>query len=134
MDDVVIELAPWSPWPLVFPAIVLVAAVAASVIGTRRRSKPLRESGYVGVIVSLLAAGMMAWSMSGIWDSTQREQAFAGLGFEWVTFNASMSISDGNVPPIAFQGERDGVSISGVLRHQGDDRWLVVVNDEVVAD
>ena len=124
-----IGLAPWNPWPLVFPGIVLVAAVVASVIGTRRRSKPLRESGYVGVIIALLGAGMMAWSMSGIWDSSERERAFAELGFEWATFNASMNISGGTVPPIAFQGERDGESVSGVLRHQGGDRWLVVVTD-----
>ncbi|GAA1956873.1 hypothetical protein [Agromyces allii] len=127
MDDVVIELAPWNPWPLAFPALLLAAAIAASVIGTRRRSKPLRESGYVGVVIALLAAGMMAWSMSGIWDSGQREKAFAELGFEWATFTASMDITGGTVPPIAFQGERGGESVSGVLRHQGDDRWLVVV-------
>ncbi len=129
-----IELAPWNPWPLVFPAIVLVAAVAASVIGTRRRSKPLRESGYVGVVIALLAAGMMAWSMSGIWDSKQRDVAFAELGFDWATFNASMSLSGGDVPPIAFQGERDGESVSGVLEHQGDDRWLVVVAEDPEED
>jgi hypothetical protein len=53
----IVTLEPWSPWPLVFPALVLLAGAAVSTIGTRRRNKPLRESGYVAIVFGALAAG-----------------------------------------------------------------------------
>lgn len=56
MNEVVV-LEPWSPWPLVFPVLVVLAGAAVSVIGTRRRNKPLRETGYVAIIIGALATG-----------------------------------------------------------------------------
>ena len=71
----VVTLEPWSPWPLVFPVLVLLGGAAVSIIGTRRRNKPLRESGYVAIVFGALAAGAMTYSMSGIWDVEQRTAA-----------------------------------------------------------
>jgi hypothetical protein len=73
----VVTLEPWSPWPLVIPAIVLVAAVMASIVGTR------------------------------------------------LTFSGSVDLSGGELPPIAFQAERDGERVRGVLKPLGGDRWEV---------
>ena len=89
----VVTLEPWSPWPLVFPALVLLAGAAVSIIGTRRRSKPLRESGYVAILLGALAAGAMTYSMSGIWDVEQRTAALVALGYESPTFSASTSLT-----------------------------------------
>ena len=124
MNDVV-TLEPWSPWPLVFPALVLLAGAAVSIIGTRRRSKPLRESGYVAILLGALAAGAMTYSMSGIWDVEQRTAALVALGYESPTFSASTRLTGGEVPPIAFQAIRDGERVRGVLVAVGDDRWEV---------
>jgi len=121
----VVTLEPWSPWPLVFPALVLLAGAAVSIIGTRRRSKPLRESGYVAILLGALAAGAMTYSMSGIWDVEQRTAALVALGYESPTFSASTSLTGGEVPPIAFQAIRDGERVRGVLVAVGDDRWEV---------
>jgi hypothetical protein len=121
----VVTLEPWSPWPLVIPAIVLVAAVMASIVGTRFDSKPMREAGYVAFVVAGLAAVGMTWTLSGIWDTQQRTTALVGLGYESVTFSGSVDLSGGELPPIAFQAERDGERVRGVLKPLGGDRWEV---------
>lgn len=121
----VVTLEPWSPWPLVFPALVLLAGAAVSIIGTRRRNKPLRESGYVAIVFGALAAGAMTYSMSGIWDVEQRTAALVALGYESPTFSAGTSLSGGEVPPIAFQAIRDGERVRGVLVSVGGDQWEV---------
>ena len=121
----IVTLEPWSPWPLVFPALVLLAGAAVSIIGTRRRNKPLRESGYVAIVFGALAAGAMTYSMSGIWDVEQRTAALVALGYESPTFSASTGLSTGEVPPIAFQAIRDGERVRGVLVSVGDDQWEV---------
>lgn len=121
----VVTLEPWSPWPLVFPALVLLAGAAVSIIGTRRRNKPLRESGYVAIVFGALAAGAMTYSMSGIWDVEQRTAALVALGYESPTFSASTGLSTGEVPPIAFQAIRDGERVRGVLVSVGGDQWEV---------
>ena len=121
----VVTLEPWSPWPLVFPALVLLAGAAVSIIGTRRRNKPLRESVYVAIVFGALAAGAMTYSMSGIWDVEQRTAALVALGYESPTFSASTSLSRGEDPPIAFQAIRDGERVRGVLVAVGDDQWEV---------
>jgi hypothetical protein len=128
----VVTLEPWSPWPLVFPALVVLAGAAVSIIGTRRRNKPLRESGYVAIVFGALAAGAMTYSMSGIWDVEQRTAALVALGYEAPTFSAGTSLSGGEVPPIAFQAIRDGERVRGVLVAVGDDRWEVreIADDE----
>jgi hypothetical protein len=121
----VVTLEPWSPWPLVFPAVVLVAAVMASIVGARFRSKPMREAGYVAFVIAALAAIAMTWTLSGIWDTQQRTAALVELGYESVTFSGSSDLSGGELRPIAFQAERDGERVRGVLRPLGGERWEV---------
>jgi hypothetical protein len=128
----VVTLEPWNPWPLVFPALVVLAGAAVSVIGTRRNNKPLRETGYVAIVFGALAAGAMTYSMSGIWDVEQRTDALVALGYESPTFSAGTNLTGGETPPIAFQAIRDGERVRGVLVAVGDDRWEVreIADDE----
>lgn len=119
----VITIEPWSPWPLVIPAVVVVASVMASVVGTRYRSRPVREAGYAGFVVGVAALVWMAWSMSGLWDSSAREAAFASAGYESPTFSGSTDVMSGELPPLAWQAIRDGERVHGVLRPLGGDRW-----------
>lgn len=127
----VVTLEPWSPWPLVFPAIVLVAAVMASIVGTRFRSKSMREAGYVAFVIAALAVVALTWTLSGIWDTQQRTAALMALGYESVTFSGSVDLSSGELPPNAFQAERDGERVRGVLKPLGGDRWEVAEVAEV---
>jgi hypothetical protein len=131
MDEVV-TLEPWSPMPLVLPALVVLVGVVVSIIGTHRRIKPLRETGYVAIVFGALAAGAMTYSMAGIWDAEQRTDALVSLGYETPTFSASMSLGAGEAPPIAFQAVHEGVRVRGVLVQVDDDRWQVqeVTEDE----
>lgn len=128
----VVTLEPWNPWPLVFPVLVVLGGAIVSIIGTRRRNKPLRESGYVAIVFGALAAAAMTYSMSGIWDTQQRTAALVGLGYETPTFSGSTSLSGGELPPVAFQGVRDGVRVRGVLVAVGGERWEVreIAEDE----
>lgn len=127
----VVTLEPWSPWPLVFPALVVLAGAAVSVIGARRRNKPLRETGYVAIVFGALAIGAMTYSMAGIWDTQQRHDALVSLGYESPTFSSSLSLSR-EAAPIAFQAVRDGVRVRGALVEVGDARWEVreITGDE----
>ena len=128
--EVIITIAPWNPWPVAIPLLVLLAGVVVSFVGTRRRSKPIRELGYVLFLVSALTAGAMAWVMSGIWDTQAREQALEELGYDSPTFSGGMALSEHGLPPIDFTAERaDGTRVSGMLIDQGDGRWLVKVGD-----
>ncbi|WP_448002181.1 hypothetical protein [Agromyces bauzanensis] len=120
---IVVTIEPWNPWPLVFPAIVVVASVMASVVGTRYGSRPVREAGYAGFVVGALAAVWMGWSLSGLWDSSAREAAFASAGYESPTFSGSTDVIGGDLPPLAWQAIRDGERVHGVLRPLGGDRW-----------
>ena len=124
MDEVV-TLQPWNPVPLVIPALIVLAGVGVSIIGTHRRVKPLRETGYVAIVFGALAAVAMTYSMAGIWDAEQRTDALVSLGYETPTFSASMGLGAGETPPIAFQAVRDGVRVRGVLVQVDDDRWQV---------
>ena len=128
----IVTIAPWNPWPLVFPALILLGGAAVSIIGTRRRNKPLRETGYVAIVFGALAAGAMTYSMAGIWDVEQRTDALAALGYESPTFSGSTNLSGGAAAPIAFQAIRDGERVRGVLISAGDDQWEVreVAEDE----
>lgn len=121
----IVTLEPWSPWPLVFPVFVVLAGAAASIIGTPRRNKPLRETGYVAIIIGALAAAAMTYSMSGIWDTQQRTAALASLGYESPTFSGSTSPAGGELPPIAFQAIRDGERVRGVIAPVDGKRWEV---------
>ncbi|WP_127791926.1 hypothetical protein [Agromyces sp. LHK192] len=130
--DATVTLEPWEPWPLVIPALLLVAGIAMSIVGTRKKWKPMREGGYVVFIIGALACGAMAWSLSGIWDAEQRTRALESLGYESPMFGAGTSPvgidgsgAGGDLPPIGFQAVRDGERVRGVMLHQGGDRWLV---------
>ncbi|KRC61656.1 hypothetical protein ASE14_12525 [Agromyces sp. Root81] len=128
--DVIVTITPWNPWPVAIPLVVLVVAVVVSIVGTRRRSKPIRELGYVLFIVSALTAGGMAWVLSGIWDTRAREQALEELGYISPTFSGGMGVSERGLAPIDFTAELDdGTRVNGVLVDQGGGRWLVKVDD-----
>lgn len=129
MNDVV-TLEPWSPWPLVFPALVLIAAVSASILGARRHLEPLREAGYVGVIIAGIAGGAMTWTMSAVWDTEQRQTALIGLGYTSPTFSGSADLSRGEVGLVGFQAVDGDERVRGVFKPLGGDRWEVALIDE----
>ena len=128
----IVTLEPWSPWPLVFPVLVVLAGAAVSILGSRRRNKPLRETGYVAIILGALSVAAMTYSMSGIWDTQQRTAALVSLGYESPTFSSGTSLAGGELPPIAFQAIRDGERVRGVIASVDDDRWEVreIADDE----
>ncbi|WP_136709067.1 hypothetical protein [Agromyces sp. H66] len=121
----IVTIEPWSPWPLAIPAVVVIASTMASVVGTRFRSRPMREAGYTGFVVGALAIVWMTWSLSGIWDTGARREAFAAAGYESPTFSGSTDVSAGELPPLAWQAVRDGERVRGVLRPLGGDRWEI---------
>jgi hypothetical protein len=129
MNDTV-TLAPWEPWPLVIPAVVIAAAIALSIWGTRHRRKRVREIGYLGFLLAGLAGLAMAWSLSGIWDSQQRAAALVDLGYSSPTFGAGMSFAAGMRGVVPFQAIHDGERVRGVFRPLGGDRWEVSLVDE----
>ena len=126
----VVVIEPWSPWPLIFPAILAVIGILASAVGTRFQSKPMRETGYVAFLLGVLAIVAMTWSLAGIWDSRQRADALISLGYETPTFSGSLNLAGGRLAPIAWQAVRDGERVRGVLRSLGDDRWEVAEIEE----
>lgn len=126
----VVVIEPWSPWPLIFPAIVVVVGILASMVGTRFRSKPMRESGFVAFVLGAVAMIWMTWSLAGSWDSGQRADALVSLGYENPTFSGSLSLAGTRLAPIAWQAERDGERVRGVLHPLGGDRWKVSPIDE----
>lgn len=121
----VVTLEPWNPWPLIVPIVIAIGGVALSIAGGRRRAKGMRESGYVAFIVGSFAAVWMAWSMSGMWDSSAREQALLELGYETPTFSASSQAVGGELPPISFTAIRDGERVRGVVEHVEGSTWRV---------
>ena len=126
----VVVIEPWSPWPLIFPAILAVVGILASAVGTRFQSKTMRETGYVAFLLGALAIVAMTWSLAGIWDSRQRADALISLGYESPTFSGSLNLAGSRLPPIAWQAVHDGERVRGVLRPLGGDRWEVAEIDE----
>ena len=127
----VVVIEPWSPWPLIFPAILAVIGILASVVGTRFQSKPMRETGYVAFLVGVLAAVAMTWSLVG--DLGLRGSAptrSSRLGYETPTFSGSLNLAGSRLAPLAWQAVRDGERVRGVLRPLGGDRWEVAEIDE----
>ncbi|GAA4368928.1 hypothetical protein [Agromyces bauzanensis] len=118
-----VTIEPWNPWPLAFPTIVVIASVMASVVGSRCRSRPVREAGYAGFVVGTLAVVWMTWSLSGLWDSSARETALASAGYESPTFSGGTDVMAGELTPLAWQAVRDGERVHGVLRPLGGDGW-----------
>ncbi|QAY72512.1 hypothetical protein ET445_03310 [Agromyces protaetiae] len=120
-----VVIAAWNPWPLIFPVLIALAGVALSIVGTRRRSKPVREGGYVAFLVGALALAAMTWSLSGMWDSGARTDALARLGIEHPVYSGDFTLYDDALAPIAFTGERDGEPVRGVLVQVEGERWEV---------
>jgi hypothetical protein len=130
LADEVVVIEPWSPWPLIFPAIVAVIGILASAVGTRFQSKTMRETGYVAFVLGALAIVAMTWSLAGIWDSRQRADALISLGYESPTFSGSLNLAGNRLAPIAWQAVRDEERVRGVLRPLGGDRWEVAEIEE----
>jgi hypothetical protein len=126
----VVVIEPWSPWPLIFPAILAVIGILASAVGTRFQSEPMRETGFVAFLLGVLAILAMTWSLAGIWDSRQRADALISLGYETPTFSGSLNLAGSRLAPLAWQAVRDGERVRGVLRPLGGDRWEVVEIEE----
>ncbi|MGX5695990.1 hypothetical protein ACWKWP_07315 [Agromyces soli] len=101
------------------------AAIVLSVVGTRRRSKTAREGGYVAFIVGAIAAVWMTWSMSAIWDSSERERALTALGCTDPVFSASPQLVGDRLPPITFTAVCDGERMRGVLEQVDGTTWRV---------
>ncbi|WP_350348232.1 hypothetical protein ABIQ69_16610 [Agromyces sp. G08B096] len=121
----VVTIEPWNPWPLVFPVAVLAFGVFASIVGARRRSKPLREAGYTGVLLGGLALVAMQFALAGMWDSGARVDALREAGYDQATFGGHLALVGDGLPPIAFQADRDGERVRGTLHHLGGDRWEI---------
>lgn len=122
----VVTIEPWNPWPLIFPAIVVVVAVMASVVGTRFTSRPVREAGYSLFVVGALALAWMTWSLSGLWDSSARQAALISAGYESPTFSGGTGAVAGELPALGWQAIRDGERVRGVLRPLQGDQWEIV--------
>ena len=126
MSDLIVELEPWRPWPLLLPAAVLLVAVVVSVIGARRSSIPVRELGFVLFVLAGFAMGAMAWSMSAIWDTEQRSNALIAHGYRTPTFGGvdnPTAIASGIIEFHAIGP--DGERVRGNMVSLGDDRWRV---------
>jgi hypothetical protein len=127
----IVTVTPWSPWPLIIPAIVAVAGIVLSSRGTRRHQKGVRELGTSLFLLSaLVAAGMFA-IMPGAWDQGERAKALEGIGYTSTTFSAEGIQRPGEPAITAFQAERDGQRVRGVIKSLGGDQWEVSEIEEV---
>ncbi|WP_308798342.1 hypothetical protein [Agromyces silvae] len=120
----VVMLEPWNPWPLIFPAAVLVLGAVLAIAGRERRW--VREIGYVLVVAGPLAAAAMLGFLSGTWDQGQRLDALVELGYEGPTFSGGEGIVGGTPGAIDFAATRDGERVEGQLVPLGDAQWQVV--------
>lgn len=119
-----VELEPWNPWPLVFPAIALVVGAVLAIAGRGRRW--MREIGYVLVVAGPLSAAALLGFLSGTWDQAQRTDALVGLGYESPTFSGGEGIVGGTPGAIDFRATRDGNEVTGQIVPMGDAEWQVV--------
>lgn len=131
MDEIV-TIEPWNPWPLAIPIVIAVVGVVVSSRGTRRHSRPVRELGTGLFLLSLIALAAMFGVMPGSWDQSVRAEALLAAGYDSPTFSAEQVVGPGEPAVIAFQAERDGERVRGVLRHQGGAEWQIaeVEHDE----
>lgn len=127
MDPVsaVVTIPGWNPWPLVFPAMALTVGIVLLIDGGQRGADRVREAGYVVFVFSAIIGLAMIWTLSGIWDTQQRDAAFAELGYESPVFGGSLDVSGGELQPLSFTAVRDGERVRGVMRSLGGDRWEV---------
>lgn len=126
----IVTVAAWNPWPLAIPIAFAVAGIVLSSLGTRRRSKPVRELGSSIFLLAALAGAAMFAFMPGSWDQSARAEALLALGYTSPTFSAEQIVGPGERGVTAFQAERDGERVRGFLRSMGGDRWQVTEVDE----
>ncbi|QEO14381.1 hypothetical protein FLP10_08080 [Agromyces intestinalis] len=127
MNDVVVTLEPWDPWPLVYPAIAMVLGAVLVFVGVLREVRWARDIGIVALVGGGLALiGLLAF-LSGTWDQAQRRDALVELGYEDPTFAGSTGIVGSTTPgDVEFTATLDGESVTGTLEWLGGDRWAVV--------
>ncbi|GAA1518834.1 hypothetical protein BJ978_000932 [Agromyces terreus] len=126
MDPVTVTLEPWSPWPLIYPLIVMVAGAVMTFFGQLRSRRWMRDIGTVVLVGGGLASVLLFAFLSGTWDQAQRTAALEELGYVDPTFGGGTGIVGGQPGDIDFNAVRDGERVTGSLQWQGDDRWLVV--------
>jgi hypothetical protein len=127
----IVTVTPWNPWPLIVPAVVAIAGIVISSRGTRRHQKGVRELGTSLFLLSaLVAAGMFA-IMPGAWDQGQRAKALTAIGYASPTFSGEVVQAPGEPGVTAFQAERDGQRVRGVIKSLGGDQWEVSEIEEV---
>ncbi|WP_022889171.1 hypothetical protein [Agromyces italicus] len=127
----IVTIAPWNPWPLAIPVVIAGAGVVVSSLGTRRRSKPVRELGSGIFLIAVIAFAAMFGVMPGSWDQGERRETLIAAGYDSPTFSAEQVVGPGEPAAVAFQAERDGTRVRGVLRHQGGSEWEIA---EIVED
>ena len=127
----IVTVAPWNPWPLIVPAVVAIAGIVISSRGTRRHQKGVRELGTSLFLLSaLVAAGMFA-IMPGAWDQGERAKALTAIGYTSPTFSGEVVQAPGEPGVTAFQAEREGQRVRGVIKSVGSDQWEVSEIEEV---
>lgn len=124
LDSPVVVLEPWSPWPLVFSGLVLLAGAVLAIAG--REHRWMRDLGYVLVVAGPLSGLAMLGFLSGNWDQGQRRDAMIEIGYEQPRFSGGEGIVGGTLGAIDFTAVRDGAEVSGQLQPLGGDRWAVV--------
>jgi hypothetical protein len=119
-----VMLEPWNPWPLLFPAAVLVVGAVLAIAGRDRRW--VREIGYVLVVAGPLSAAALLGFLSGNWDQGQRRDALVELGYDNPTFSGGEGIVGGSPGAIDFAATLDGEPVTGQLVPLGEAEWQVV--------
>ena len=60
----------------------------------------------------------------------ERANALISLGYKSPTFSAGMPPTASSLPLIAWQAERDGERVRGVIKSLGGDQWEVAEIEE----
>ncbi|MFE6964825.1 hypothetical protein ACFVAJ_06915 [Agromyces sp. NPDC057679] len=122
----VVTIAPWNPWPLVFPLLVLVAGAVVIVLGLRRKRSRVIELGVFVAVGGVIAGGLLAWGLSHAWDAEAQRSALGGFGYTETEISTGGERS-GDRPVLEFVGVLDGQRGElGQLRHVSGDQWELV--------
>ncbi|MCD2440744.1 hypothetical protein LQ757_00485 [Agromyces sp. SYSU K20354] len=120
-----VTITPWNAWPLIIPAVIAVAGIVISSRGTRHHQKGVRELGTSLFLLAVLAGAGMFAIMPGAWDQGERRKALESIGYTSPTFSAEVVQAAGEAGVTAFQAERDGKRVRGVIKSLGGDQWEV---------
>ncbi|ANJ25467.1 hypothetical protein [Agromyces aureus] len=126
MDVATVALEPWSPWPLVFPVLVVIGGAVLTFFGQLRNRRWMRDVGAVVLVGGGLTTMLLLAFLSGNWDQAQRKAALEELGYSQPTFSGGTGIVGGQPDSLDFNAVRDGEPVTGTLQWQGEDRWKVV--------